>query len=412
MRSVSSRRVLLESQRPRASLLLLLSITALFAVGCRNSAPPAPAVTAARDDNAPIRITAAVSTAQTRPVTLALTGTLIPDLQSEVTALVAGRVEEVLVERGTTVQEGQPMFRLRDSDYRTTAAAAAAAVSQARSRIGYTAGPFNPESLPEVRAARTNRDLAEDALRRAQQLAATGAVSEQDLLRARAQADAAREQYSSATNNARGAYFALQSAQNQASQSQRALSDSVVRAPFTGEIAERKTQVGEYVTPQRALVTLVRVDPLRIELQVPQNRIPFIRRGQEVELRVDAYPDQVFRGTIRYLSAAVQTNTRSMAAEAVVPNPQGTLRPGFFVNARVALGSTERVVSVPATAVISDAGSHRVFVINEGRAQERVITIADRTSQEVLISAGIEAGERIATGGLDRLFDGARVQEQ
>lgn len=195
------------------------------------------------------------------------------------------------------------------------------------------------------------------------------------------------------------------------SQAQRALEDSTLRAPFSGEVAERRVQVGEYVTPQRTLLTLVKTNPLRFEMQIPQERIADVHATQEVEVRVDAYPDQVFHGTVRYISAAVRQDTRSLVAEAVIPNEEGALRPGLFATARVQLGSNRTLVAVPSRAVLSDSGSHRVFVVQNGRAQERVVTVAERGDREVLIERGVAAGERVATENVDRLADGSRVTE-
>jgi RND family efflux transporter MFP subunit len=294
------------------------------------------------------------------------------------------------------------------------ASAASAQMAQARARLGITDGNeahFDPEQTAEVRSARANRDVAEDAVRRARQLAQTGAMSPQDLERAEAQAAAAREQYNTALNSMRSAYYQYQSARIQVEQTRRNVADSIVRAPFDGEIAERRANVGEYVTPQRPVVTLVRTDPLRLELQIPQERVPFVQRGQQVEVRVDAWPNRTFQGTIRYISAAVRQDTRALVAEAIVPNTDGALRPGLFVTARVALEGRQPAVAVPASAVLSEAGTHRVFVIENGRAQERVVTVAERSPEQVLITRGVNANERVAIDHLDQLADGARVQD-
>jgi RND family efflux transporter MFP subunit len=398
--------------RAARSVLVLTLLAGAAACG-RPSTPATPQVGPARDA-APVQVSVAAAEARELPQTLALTGTLVPEQQSELTPLVAGRVTDVLVERGSVVREGEPLMRLRDVDYRSAAQAATAAVEQARARLGITDGNtarFDAEQTAEVRAARANRDVAEESLRRARQLAQSGAMSAQDLERAEAQAAAAREQFNSTLNSMRGAYHQYQSARVQVEQSRRNVTDSVVRAPFSGEVAERRANVGEYVTPQRAVVMLVRTDSLRLELQIPQERVPYVQRGQQVELRVDAWPDRTFTGTIRYISAAIRTDTRSLVAEAIVPNPDGALRPGLFVTARLQLDGRQQAVAVPASAVLSEAGTHRAFVVENGMAQERLVTIVQRTPQEVLISRGVQAGERLATTHLDKLFDGARVQE-
>jgi RND family efflux transporter MFP subunit len=343
---------------------------------------------------------------------LLLTGTLVGDRQSQLTPLVAGRVEAVLVERGDVVQAGQALVRLRDVDYRSSAENARASLDQARARLGDVMTDRDPNVLPEVRAARANADLAADALRRTEQLASNGSVSDQELQRARAQAASAQAQLAAAVNSARGAIAALRGARAAVAQTGRAVSDSIVRAPFDGEIAERPVNVGEYVTAQRSVVTLVRTNPLRMEVQVPQEKLGLLRRGQSITVRVDAFRDREFVGQIQYISAAVRAETRSLIAEAVIPNLDGTLRPGLFAQARVDLNEQETVYEVPADAVLSEAGIHRVFVLTpDHHVQERVITIADRVGQVVSIERGVQANERVVLGRLDRLTDGSSVTE-
>ncbi len=389
---------------------IALSVLALPGCRVRSAAPelrPAAEVAA-------VRVATATAQAREIPLTLAATGTLVPNLQSEVTPLVSGRVDAVFVERGSRVHAGDPLLRLRDVDLRTQASFASAALSQARARLGLADdnAHFDPTAAQDVRAAAANRDIADDALRRAEALVATGAMTDQEFQRTRSLAQAARSQYAAAVDAIRAGYFAYQQARAGVATASRAVADSIVRAPFDGEVAERKANVGEYVTVQRAVVTLVSLDPLRIEIQIPQERIADVRTGQAVEVRVDAYPNRVFGGTVRYISAAVRSDSRALVAEAMVPNTDGTLRPGLFATARIDLGEQREVVVVPARAVLDDSGTHRVYVIDGGRAVERVVTIADRTATEVLIERGVNSGERVATDGLDRLADGTHVREQ
>jgi len=392
--------------------MLFAAIATVSSLACKRGGMQ-PQVTPSNDPTTPVRT--GVVTATSRPLddVLAASGTLLADMQSEVTPLVAGRVMQVMVERGQRVREGDPLVRLRDVDFRTTQAQAQATLAQARARLGLENGrPFDPEETPEVRAAAAQRDMAEDARRRAEQLYGSGSISDAELQRARASAAAAQAQYRSALNNMRGAYYAYQQAAAVAQQASRALADSVVRAPFAGEVAERRVNVGEYVTPQRPVALIVKTDVLRMEVQVPQERIAHVRRDQRVEVQVDAFPERVFVGTIRYISAAVRSDTRSLIAEAVIPNEDGVLRPGLFATARIALGTQRPAVAVPARAVLSEAGAHRVFVVAGGRVQERVVTVASRAGDLVLIERGVNPGERVATDNLTRLGDGIPVMEQ
>ncbi len=395
-----------------STLVSVLALAALPLPACKKpeAAGSQPSVTA--ENTPPVRVTLATAEARQVPDVLSATGTLVPDQQSQVTALVPGRVTAVLVERGSQVREGDAMLRLRDTDYRTNAATASAVVSQARSRLGLDGNDrFDAEATAEVRAAAAQRDLAEDGLRRAEQLHTGGSMSDSDYQRALLQATAAREQYRSAVNGTRASYFAYQQARETLASAQRSVADSVVRAPFSGEVAERMANVGEYVTAQRAVVNLVKVDPLRMEIQVPQERFAQVRPDQTVEVRVDAWPERTFRGTLRYISAAVRTDTRALVAEAVIPNADRVLRPGLFATARIALGTQRALGAIPARAVLSEAGTSRVFVVINNRVQARVVSVTERRGEEVIVERGVAAGERVATDNLSRLGDGVAVTQ-
>ncbi len=396
----------------RSSIAAAALLATLPFAGCRHGAEPAAAGSLTAEATAPVHVTLATATARQVPDVLTATGTLVPDAQSAVTALVPGRVVQVLVERGSQVHEGDPMLRLRDTDYRANAATASAALSQARARLGLREGAdghFNADDTAEARAAAAQRDLAADALHRAEPLHASGAVSDADFQRLTLTAAGAREQYHATLNGLRGSWFGYQQAREALATAQRSVADSVVRAPFSGEVAERTANVGEYVTAQRAVVTLVKIDPLRMEIQIPQERFAQVHVDQAVEVRVDAWPDRPFTGSLRYISAAVRTDTRALVAEAVVSNTDRVLRPGLFATARINLGTQRTVVVVPARAVLNEAGTSRVFVVADGRAQARVVSVLDRRGDDVLIETGVTAGERVATDGLSRLGDGVAV---
>lgn len=401
----------------RLKKLLGIALAALLSsgfsatlVGCgQGEAPGADALGAAETEALPVAM--AVAAAREQPITLTLDGTLVADEESQVTSVVAGRVVEVLVERGAVVEEGQPLVRLRDVDYRLQAASARAQLDQARARLGVDddGSVPPPAELPEVQAAESAAALAESNLQRAEELAQRGVLSEQSLDEARQRAAQARQQHQTTLNNARSSIASLASARSALSQARTSATETTVRAPFAGEIADRAVSVGEYVSPQTPIVTLVRTDPLRIEVQVPQQHLTAVRPGQTVQVTVDAVSDRVFEGTVRYVSASVQRATRGLTVEAVVPNDDRTLRPGLFATARIETGATHEVAVVPAAAVMNQAGVDRVFVVVDGVIQERVVSVSERRGDEVVVAEGVVAGEQVATERLVDLVDGMRV---
>jgi multidrug efflux pump subunit AcrA (membrane-fusion protein) len=283
------------ARRARLSRFAWLVSAAALLAGC--SSGGAQGADASSDKLAIEAPRTAAATEIEVPVTLSLDGTLLADEESRVTSVVPGRVMAVLVERGQVVKKGDPLVRLRDVDYRLQAQAAEAALEQARARLGVgeTNDVPRPEDTPDVRAAAVDKDLAEKNLVRSEELAKRGVLSTQQLDEARSRTTAAKERYSAALNSSRGAAAQLSSAKVALDQARIATSEAVVRAPFDGEIAERMVSVGEYIGPQTALVTLVRTDPLRLELQVPQQHVSRVQQGQHVTVSLDAYRTRLSR---------------------------------------------------------------------------------------------------------------------
>lgn len=397
----------------RHTIVSLFVASLLALAGCGRGAPQTAAVTPA-DETVPISMPAhATAEAREVPASLELTGTLMPDEESHVSPLVAGRVVEVMVERGSVVAEGDPLVRLRDTDYRLQLSSARAQLDTARARLGITEGGSvpRPEDTPEVRSAQAQMELNDSALERAEALAQRGVFTQAQLDEARARAASSREAYASALQNVRASIAGLSSASTTLRQASTSVSESIIRAPFAGEISERFAAPGEYVTAASQLVTLVRTDPLRIEVHIPQEQLFAVHEGQTVEVRVDAAEDHVFPATIRYISASVDATSRGLAVEAVIPNsdPALRLRPGMFARARILLGRTETMASVPASAVLTQAGVSRVFILRDGRVVESVVSIASRDADAVIISRGVSSGDVVATESLESLADGMQI---
>jgi membrane fusion protein (multidrug efflux system) len=321
----------------------------------------------------------AVDTAQvaTRslPRTVTLTGTLTAHRESGVAADVMGKVAATFVERGSRVAQGAPLARL---DRRQAALMAAEATSQAA-------------------AARTQSAQAQIECARAAKLYAGGAINEaeRDRLNTQCQATA----------------FAAAAAEARKQLASKTLGDLVVRAPFAGVVADRFVSAGEYVRPDSKVATVVQLDPLRLELSVPEHALGKLGVGAEVRFRVAAFPGEAFAGRVRFVGAQVRRATRDLLVEAVVPNPGERLRPGMFAVADVELGAVDLPV-VPKGALRSDerAGTDRVFVVEAGRVQERLVHVGQAAGDAVAILGGLRAGERIVLAPTPALRDGARVQ--
>lgn len=388
-----------------ASLLLLI---ALLLPACGRTEAKAPA--RAAEPPAPIPVAVTVAAERLLPGSLEVTGTLMPDAQTEIPAEPEQRIAEVLVERGQLVAAGQVIARLEAEDARHLLREAEAIEAQLRERLGLVAGaPFDPLQTPEVRQAQAALDRAEADHRRFAQLAQEGAVSRADHDLRRADYLMARAQYETTLNQMRQLYQGLLAQKVRVAMGRKAVEDTVVRAPFAGLIAERHVSVGRFMKKGDRIATLVRIDPLRIELNVPEGAVAAVRPGQTVSFAVQAYPDRRFEGTIAYVGPALRADARALVVEAIVPNPRGLLRPGLFATASIQLPATVPSVMVPAAALRDDGGVQTLFVLREDRAELRIVQVGREAHGAVEILRGLRAGEPVIVPRLPGLADGSPV---
>ncbi len=179
-----------------------------------------------------------------------------------------------------------------------------------------------------------------------------------------------------------------------------------LRAPFAGTLVERHATLGELVTPERNLFTLADLSRVWIEIDVYQRDLARVHIDDHVRARVDAFPDDVFEGKVSYLSASVDTATRTVRARLDVANPEGKLRPGMFVEVGLVDphagdgGAARRSLVVPENAVVRDGEEHLVFIIaGERRFERREVRIGRRAGGYVEILEGVGPGDSVVVAG-------------
>ncbi|NOT45003.1 MAG: efflux RND transporter periplasmic adaptor subunit [Acidobacteria bacterium] len=344
---------------------------------------------------------------------IGVTGTLTAEEQADVAAEIAGRVVATPVERGTRVGAGAELVRIAEAEVGAQAQEADANARQIEARLGIAGGTaFQIDRVPEVASARAAAELARADFERAEMLVEKRLLSQADFDRSRTQAEATARQLDVTRNAAEQQYQALLAARARAAIAQKALADTVVRAPFSGVVEQRLVSVGDYVTRGTRVASVMRTNPLRVELTVPEQFIAEVSAGRAVTLTVDAYRGETFTGIVRYVSPALKTDTRSLVVEAVVENPGDRLKPGFFATARIEQASPDRALLVPAAAVRVVAGSPRVYVVSGDRVEERIVTTGQTVGEAIEIATGLMAGEAVATTSVAQLVDGARVSIQ
>ena len=272
---------------------------------------------------------------------------------------VEGRLVEIFAREGREVTRGTPLFKVDDAELRA-----------------------------QVAQLEAERELARQALERTRRLMEENASSEADLETAQA------------NERSKAAQLELQQVR---------LDRTVVRAPFTGVVGERLVSLGDYVNTSTRLVTLQTVDPQRAAFDVPERYAPQLRVGQEVSFEVAAVADREFFGVVDFVNPVVQQPARTIRVKAMVRNRDRSLKAGMFIEARLTTRVIPDAVVIPEDAILPLQGADFVWVIVDGAATRRQVELGVRTPGMVQIRSGVEAGEQVVVGGLERLMEGAPV---
>lgn len=407
--------------------MLLLVALAAFVASCGGSkANNRTEETPANAQPLPVEVTTAAAIKRELPRFFEATGSLAGDEQTDVAPQTSGKVVAVGVDIGSPVRRGQLLVRLDDAELKlrvdqaaAQVAQAKAAVRQAEEKIGLRPGQaFDPNRVSEVAAAKVAFDLAEKNFRRAERLVESGDVSRSFFDEQRARRDQLREQYEVAVAQARQNFAGVEvartnvaNAQAQLALARKNLSYANIPAPIDGYVTERTADLGEYVSPQQKVVTIVRTNPLRIRIDIPEQAIQEVRVGQSVSITTSAWPDRNFSGRVARIAPNVSATSRTLTVEAEIENSSGALKPGQFATVRILQERAEPAVLIPARAVVTEAGVSRVFVIKDGRAEQRVVQTGQTEGDLIEIKSGVNAEEKVATSNLEQLSDGVAVRQ-
>lgn len=308
---------------------------------------------------------------------LPLSGSLRAVNQAPVKAKVAGEVREVLVREGEPVKAGQVLVKMDASDYQ-------ARVDQARGAL---------------MAARGQLDIAAKTRDNNKALLDKGFISKNAF-------DNAESQYEIARANVESARGALDVAQ-------KALADTVIRAPISGLVSSRTVQPGEKVSADNRLLDVVDLSQMELEAAVPAADIMHVAPGQEVQVKIEGMPQRL-SGTVARINPATQAGSRSIMVYVKIDNPQNLLRVGMFGEAQLTVAKKANVLTVPQTAIQNDAGNTYVYAIENGKLAQKPVTLGARgddgegTAVEVL--SGLQEGAQIVKTNLGSLRAGATVK--
>jgi len=305
----------------------------------------------------PVEVAAAIR--DTVVDAIAATGQIEAVQSVELRPEVDGRIVEILVREGQQVDAGTGLFKVDDAELKA-----------------------------QVARAEADRDVAQRNLERTKQLIAQNASSQADLERADA-----------GYRSAQASYDLLKTR----------LDRTIVRAPFGGVVGRRLVSIGTYVNPQTPLITLQSVNPQHAAFNVPERYADRLRRGQLVSFHVAAIPGKNFSGEVVFVDPVVELPGRTILIKARVPNSEHELQAGMFIEARLATDIRPNAVVVPEDALLPMQGATFVWVVKDGKATQRQVTVGVRTAGWAEVQSGVEAGDQVVVGGLERLFPNAPV---
>jgi membrane fusion protein (multidrug efflux system) len=353
--------------RAAKSLLLILMMALLIIplISCKKEKK------VVKDNLINVRVSPAVKK-NIRPY-IETTGTLKADEEVAISSEVDGIVKNIKVDEGFAVSPGTLLAEINDIDYVLDDKRADAALKQAQASLANAKAEFQrKESL-----------FKEELITRQQfdDISTRVTLAEADLARAKATLDTSRER----------------------------LSRTKIYSPLHAMVKEKKVSVGDYVRTSSLLFQLIKVDPLKLIFTISEKEIADLKTGQEVDFTVDSFPDKKFKGKVNLLYPNVEERTRTLQAEAIVPNTGRLLKPGLFAKATIYTRASHEAVVAPLTALIYDNSTISLFVVEGNVAHARIVKTGGKYGEDMEIIEGLKEKEQVVLVGQNNLSEGVKV---
>jgi HlyD family secretion protein len=391
------------------------SLAIVIAAGCSKSMPSSVLGDAAHPT--PVHLYTVAEETTKRRVQAA--GSLFALEESVLSSQVEGPISQVLADVGDYVKEGQPLVLVDPQELQFEVDRQRGLVTQVRAQLGIGPNdppPSDPQKIASVQRAAADLFDAERKNTRAQQMFKDKLISQQQLDEASSRFQSMQAGYTVALQEVDRLKALLVSSEASEKLAEKKLNDATIRAPFPGSIKTRDVHPGEYLRVQGPVMVLVRTDTLRARLAVPERWAGWVKEGANVDVHVEAFPTETFHGRVSRINPAVAQDSRTFEAEALLANPDGRLKPGFFVQASIPSEKQETTIFLPERAVNYRYGVYKVFLLNGNRVSEHQIRPAGQTEDDrgrrFEVAEGLKPGDRVAVAVAGDLHDGATVQEQ
>jgi RND family efflux transporter MFP subunit len=399
--------------RIRAASLLLLLSGALLAAACSRKAEaenPRPVTPTAATPTPPVEVATAAVITRALQRSVEVVGSLAADEEVVVSAQAAGELAQLNLDFGSFAQAGQVIATIDQRDAKLRIEQAEATLKQTLARLGMKEGEkFDPNQNADVKVAKAQLDWTKMDLERATRLVENGDVARSIYDQALTQHNLAQARHQAALDAVNQQLAVIEQQRSALNLAKKALADTIVRAPISGAVKEKHTARGAYLPVNGRIVTLVRINPLRLRADIPESSAASVRVGQQMTLAVEAFPGRKFSGRIVRIGASLNEQTRALTVEAQVNNSGNLLRPGMFAKSQLITAPNASAVMVPQKAVATAAGLSKVYVIENGKAVERIVKAGASDGDLVEIVEGMKAGETVATSNLDKLQTGTLV---
>jgi len=351
--------------RTRSVIIFLLFVMILLNVGCKK-----------KEEKVEERVMNVkiwtVENKSLRPFVSTI-GTLKPFEEVIVSSEVDGIAKNIRVDEGTPVSKGMLLAEINETDYRLEARRAEAVLKQMEASLANTKFEY------ERKAALHKEELV--TRQQFDDISARLTLADGELDRAKASLALAREK----------------------------LSKTRIYFPLRGAVKEKKVTTGDYVRNGTALIVIIQSDPIKLNFTVPEKEVEKLKIGQDVQFRVDSFPDREFKGRVRNIYPSLEERTRTLQVEALVPNHDNRLKPGLFAKVTLYTGEARDMVVVPITAILYDNAKVKVFVAEGNVAREKEIKIGNKYGEFLEIVEGLKQGEIIVVAGQNNLSEGLKI---
>jgi len=301
-------------------------------------------------------------------------GSLEPDKEVVVSSEVDGVIREILVDEGDRVSRGMVLARVSDTDYLLGVRAAEAVWKQARANLENARTVFSRmEALYQEKVV--SKQEYDNAVTRLD-------VAGQDADRASAALSLSRERFAK----------------------------TLIRSPMDGAVNTKTATAGDFIGAGRPLMRVISIDPAKLGFSVAEKDIGALKSGQEVVFVVDPYPSREFSGTLTTIYPSLDERSRTLKAEASVPNRTGELKPGIFARVRVYTGEPRQAITIPITSILYEGTKTRIFVAENDTARERVVSIGGKYGEMMEVLDGLQEKERLVVVGQNTLTDGVKIR--